>query len=155
VLSALHVNHEVLGFTEMSDGYRKAGRDNILHVFKEFNRPVTATNLREHMSQATKALKNNADGDSILHAYHRLIKQKNQRKVLIVLSDGQPACHGGDIGNFTKQVIQQIEQKSPVDIIGLGILDRSASLFYTNHRTVRDIEELPQCLISTLKDMIA
>jgi uncharacterized protein YwbE len=92
----------------------------------------------------------NNDGESILWAHDRLIRQKQKRKVLIVLSDGQP--HGKNYAaGFTRKVIKDIETKSPVQLHGIGIEDSSVEDYYTNHSVIKNASELEQTLLTTLK----
>lgn len=97
---------------------------------------------------------NNCDGESIEMVYERLRKRKEPRKVMIVLSDGHPACmlagagrHGLD--DHLKSVIENIE-KSNVSIAGIGILDSSVTRFYTNNIVIDDVEDIGTTMFDKL-----
>jgi len=149
LLNVLRVNTEVLGFTECYSTDK-----NHLYVFKPFGINVPEDKLVESMSKAFGSISNNADGDSILIAQHRLLQQKNPRKVLIVLSDGSPAGNRGDVDGFTQKVIKNIESDKKVDILGIGIKDTNVSRLYKHHKVVWNIEKLPEVLIQTLESVI-
>lgn len=155
VCSALNINHEIVGFTECSEGYNGTRkRTNIFNVYKAFNKRISVDKLKDHFIKSSSLMEKNADGDSILMAHGRLMAQKSARKILIVLSDGEPACVGGDIAHFTKQVIKGIEKSHDCDLIGVGILDSSVKIFYTNCEVINCLDELPEALVKILKDLV-
>jgi cobalamin biosynthesis protein CobT len=99
-------------------------------------------------------MSNNADGDNILVAWHRLMQQKQKRKVLIVLSDGSPATWAGDAYGFTKDVVKGLEARGDVDIIGIGIEDDNVERIYKTNKVIWNVSELPKALIYTLEHVI-
>ena len=134
---------EILGFTD---------RDCATHqIYKSFNRPVSTEKLVDRMLQGVRYLANNADGEAILWAYSRLARQKQKKKVLIVLSDGWPETPRGDATVLTKKVVKQIEKEKIVDIYGIGILDKSVKNYYTQHSVINDASELEGALINLVK----
>lgn len=144
----LRINCEIAGFSELD-------YDNNLHmVFKPFNIPVSDLNIKEYMSLGSCTMANNADGDNVLIAWHRLMQQKQKRKVLIVLSDGSPATDEGDAYGFTKEVIKGLESRGDTDIIGIGIEDNNVERLYKTNKVINRIGELPKALIETLEHVI-
>jgi cobaltochelatase CobT len=100
-------------------------------------------------------MEENADGDSILFAYNRLKGRKEKKKLLIVLSDGQPAAHRGrGIYGFTHKVVKQIEKEGVVDIYGIGIESSAVENFYTQHTVINDSSELEKALLTVLKNKL-
>jgi cobalamin biosynthesis protein CobT len=144
----LKINVEIAAFTEVNT------LDNRYTIAKEFNTPITPNNLRRNLLETSKLMVENADGDSILVAYHRILQQKQPRKIICVLSDGSPASGRGDSASFTTYVVKKVEDDPNVDILGIGILDSNVIRFYKNNYVVNKLQELPDALISTLKDCI-
>jgi cobalamin biosynthesis protein CobT len=149
LLTTLRVNTEVMGFTESYED-----DNNVSYVFKPFGKVVQQDTLIEYMCEGTKDMSNNADGDSLLVAYSRIMRQKTARKIIIVLSDGSPAATRGDIYGFTQEVIKNIEEKSPVEILGIGIMDDNVEALYKHHKVVYTLDKLPEVLIQTLESVI-
>jgi len=147
-IGKINVPLEILGFTEDTVGP-------VHGIFKKFNDKVSSDTLEDRMLRSSNHLYQNADGESIQWAFERLIKQKQKRKILIVLSDGSPAsCNYGDITHYTKRVIEVIEEKTPVEIYGLGIMDRNVEHFYKNHSSIRNAGQLEDALIKVIRDKI-
>jgi len=148
VLDAIRIPTEIIGFTETA-------RHLVHPVFKGFNEKVPENILVERFAKASNLQANNADGESILWAFNRIIKQPNKRKLMIVLSDGMPACYNrsGSISDFTKEVVGGIE-KSPVEIYGIGIMDDSVKRYYKQNAVIHDAGDVESTLIKLLKDKI-
>ena len=83
-----------------------------------------------------------AVGEAILWSVDRLHKRKNKRKVLIVLSDGQPASNRGDCYQFTKDVIDQVHKDGRIEIYGIGIIDDTVKQLYPHWSVIRHEDEL-------------
>lgn len=147
---SLRIPIELLGFTGKSTTR--------IAVYKTFDVPVSSQILQERMIQSTDSMTFNADGEAIAWAYTRLMRRKEKRKLMIVLSDGQPALGGcyrsGDIKTYTREVIKEIEDKSPVDIIGIGFLDASVKEFYNHNVIIQHANELEDALLTIIKTKI-
>ena len=150
-VSALNAPLELLGFTETW-----GGRDHLYHtVIKSFSERVSKDDLVERFSAATDTMGCNADGESIMWAYSRLITQRAKKKVMIVISDGQPA--GGNTGGiygYTKDVVRKIEQNSPVDIYAIGIEDDTVKNIYQNYSILKDSRDLEGTLLEIVKNKL-
>lgn len=145
-LKPLNITHSVLGFTNTLDE-----EDPIVWVFSDYNERVSSDDLVDRFHRASACLWENTDGDAIAYAAATLAARKEQRKVLLVLSDGEPAGRllHGDIRRYTKDVIERIE-KSNIDIYGVGLLDKSVKRFYTNHVIVDSVDELTPTILKLL-----
>ena len=95
----------------------------------------------------------NPDGENILWAHDRLIKRKEKKKLMIVMSDGSPAATKGmhGIGNFTEKVIKEIEASKAIDIYGLGLCSSSVCYYYKSNSVVTAPEEIPSKLIELIE----
>ena len=97
----------------------------------------------------------NVDGESIMTAAGMLAKRPEERKCMIVLSDGQPAAGGNfrHLKQHTKDVVKRIEQ-SGIDVVGLGICSDAVSMFYDNHIVFEDPEEIATRVLGELARML-
>lgn len=141
----IHVPIEIAGFSEYS--YDK----NAHPLFKSWTESVSEQELFARFAKFGTALFDNADGDNIMIAYHRLLQRPEKKKLLMVISDGQPAADRGDIYSFTKKVIREIENDKHVDIMGIGILDHAARGMYTNSAIIDTANAIPSRLVEILK----
>lgn len=97
----------------------------------------------------------NADGEALLFAAGRLLKRPEPKKVLIVLSDGEPATdRRRDAQWHLKQVTQQLEAEPGLELAALGICDDSPKDYYTRHAVVYDASELPEALTKILDSTV-
>lgn len=154
-LQGIGVNLEIAGFTEFS------GRpDGLVHdIWTPFGSRFSKPRVLDRMARMNEHLHNNADGENILYAYSRLKRQPESRKILIVLSDGEPAGYGPegstmDIGSFTKDVVEKIEKDKSVDIVGLGMAGYSPDAFYKNAHAVQRGQRLEAVLLDIVKKAI-
>jgi Cobalamin biosynthesis protein CobT VWA domain/Streptomycin adenylyltransferase len=147
-IAKLGVPVEIAGFTEDYNGP-------IHCLFKRFDTKCEAAHLRDRILEGTRHMEENADGDSVLFAYSRLKGRKEKKKLLIVLSDGQPAAHrGSGIHGFTKKVVKAIENEGRVDIYGLGIMSNAVKQFYKQFSVIEDSSELEVALLTILKNKL-
>ena len=97
----------------------------------------------------------NSDGDAIMYARDELARRPEQRKVLIVLSDGQPA--GGRMygeGEFLKKAVLDTIA-SGIECVGIGIASKDVAEYYPHHVVIeKHISELPDILMGELGDLL-
>jgi len=150
VCSSLGVAHSIVGFTERSPQHH------ILPIFKGFSEGrVNDALLCRRFSVAAAQMDQNADGDSIRWAASQLSKRKEPRKLLMVLSDGQPAgCRLGDLYEFTAKVIREIEDHSDIEIMGIGLNDTSVRSLYRNSVVIDSIPQIPEKILEILRDNV-
>ena len=101
-------------------------------------------------------LKENIDGEAISWAFNRLKKRKEERKILMVISDGAPvddstlSVNSGDfLEKHLKKVVKFIENKSDVEILAIGI-GHDVSRYYNKAIKITDVQELGDVMISQL-----
>jgi len=146
-ISPLKIPLEILGFTE-------ALGKSVLCIYKTFNSRTTPEWLVNDFSNGSDMMGQNADGEAIQFAYHRLAAQKNKRKILIVLSDGQPNSDRRGAYSHTKQVIQYIQDESSIEIYGIGIKSDAVMDLYKDHQVINKPEELEEALLDVIKTKI-
>jgi cobalamin biosynthesis protein CobT len=138
---------EIIGFTEDS---RRGCRH---FIYKTFKKRISGDQLVNCFSHHGKDLYQNSDGESVLYATSRLRAEKSSRKILIVLSDGEPACDNqGDAFTFTKEAIKYAERH--VEVYGIGIETTAVSELYKEHTVLRDSSELEKCLLEVIQNKI-
>ena len=95
----------------------------------------------------------NSDGESIMWAGERLLARKERKKIMIVLSDGQPAGSGGrGIYDFTHRVVKELEKV--IDVHGIGIHSSSVKRYYKSNEVIHDTEALEKAILSVLKNKV-
>lgn len=151
VFAVLKVPVEILGFTDAS----YSGEFNPLnYVYKSFaTLKLSEEDLIKNIAASSSHMTGNPDGDSIIWAYDRLVRRKEKKRLLVVMSDGQPAASRSSDGlaAYTKQVIQEIEKNKRVEIYGLGLCDESVRRYYEHHSTVKEPEEIPVKLLELIE----
>lgn len=177
-LEKVSIPCEVLGFTtgdisgegsvkfksEMNDEIRNAHARGfryhrvspiIMPIYKSFDERNNSV-VKERiawMANAQQGMVANVDGESLEYAAIRLMKRREKRKVILVLSDGQPSG-GQNVGPHLKKVVKDLENVG-IDLVGIGIRDNSVSRFYKNHVYLGNIEDLPSQVMDELKKILA
>ena len=101
-------------------------------------------------------LKENVDGEALAWSHERLIKRPEERKILIVISDGAPvddstlsANREDYLDNHLKEIISKIENDSPVELQAIGI-GHDVTKYYKNSLTINRADELGEVLLDEL-----
>jgi cobaltochelatase CobT len=104
-------------------------------------------------------LKENIDGEAITWAYTRLKKRKEERKILMVISDGAPvddstlSVNSGDfLEKHLKKIVKFIENKNDIEILAIGI-GHDVSRYYEKAIKITDVQELADVMISQLSGL--
>ena len=104
-------------------------------------------------------LKENIDGEAILWSYNRLNKRKEERKILMVISDGAPvddstlSVNSGDfLEKHLKKTVKFIEDKTNIEILAIGI-GHDVSRYYNRAIKITDVNELGDVMISQLSSL--
>lgn len=174
VLSKVGVDFEILGFTTKSTSMpaadrkkfkeeeekmgRRYSRSEVIYmpVFKSFSEQFKSEQKkRMAVTPHYLDMRNNIDGECVEYACERLLKQPNERKVLFVLSDGQPAASGDHsaLSNHLKDTVKKFS-KIGIDIFGIGIETDSVRAYYPNYAVLARVSELPTVLIEQLRRVI-
>jgi cobaltochelatase CobT len=104
-------------------------------------------------------LKENIDGEALLWAHNRLIARNEQRRILMVISDGAPVDDstlsvnpGNYLERHLREVIAEIEQKSPVELVAIGI-GHDVTRYYRRAVTIVDAEQLGGTMLEKLAEL--
>ena len=168
------VKVEILGFTTrawkggqsrekwLSDGRPPhPGRLNDLRhiVYKKADEPWRRARRSLGLMMREGLLKENIDGEALLWAHNRLIGRVEERKVLMVISDGAPVDDstlsvnsGTYLERHLRQVIAWIEARSPVELVAIGI-GHDVTRYYGRAVTIMDAEQLGGTMIDQLAQL--
>ena len=104
-------------------------------------------------------LKENIDGEAITWAFNRLKKRKEERKIMMVISDGAPvddstlSVNSGDfLEKHLKKIVKFIENKSDIEILAIGI-GHDVSRYYQKAIKITDVQELGDVMIGQLSGL--
>jgi len=168
------VQTEILGFTTRAwkggksrDLWVAEGRpaepgrlNDIRHiVYKAADAPMRRTRKNLGLMLKEGVLKENIDGEALVWAHNRLVKRREARKILMVISDGAPVDDSTLSVNPSnileadlRNVIQWIEGGSQVEITAIGI-GHDVTRYYKRAITIADADELAKALIDELADL--
>jgi cobaltochelatase CobT len=165
------VASEILGFTtrawkggQSRESWLSAGRpanpgrlNDLRHiVYKRADEPYRHAKRNLGLMMREGLLKENIDGEALLWAHQRLIARPEERRILMVISDGAPvddstaSANGGTyLERHLRQVIGWIEQWSPVELVAIGI-GHDVTRYYDRAVTIMDAEQLGGAMIEQL-----
>ena len=165
------VKTEILGFTtrawkggQARETWLAAGRppqpgrlNDVRHiVYKKADEPWRRARTSLGLMMREGLLKENIDGEALLWAHARLIARPEERKILMVISDGAPVDDstlsvnsGSYLERHLRQVIGWIETKSPVELAAIGI-GHDVTRYYSRAVTIMDADQLGGTIIEQL-----
>ncbi len=165
------VKTEILGFTTRAwkggqsretwlGGGKPAqpGRLNDLRhiVYKQADEPYRRGRKSLGLMMREGLLKENIDGEALLWAHGRLLARSEDRRILMVISDGAPVDDStlsvnsaGYLEQHLRKVIEWIERQSPVQLVAIGI-GHDVTRYYRRAVTIMDVEQLGGTMIEQL-----
>lgn len=164
VLESLGIKFEVLGFTTKNefltseDRFKYARNCPLMtYLFKAFNErfDYRIAHRFESMLRSESLFLENCDGESLLIGYKRIMQRMEDRKIMMVLSDGFPAANADNsqLSNHLLDTVKEIDSK--IDIIGIGInANVSVGSFYPKSMYISKIEDLPVTMLESLRKLI-
>ena len=106
-------------------------------------------------------LKENIDGEALKWAFNKMIKRREERKILMVISDGAPVDDSTLSSNTTdylennlKNTVKIIESKSEIELLAIGI-GHDVTRYYKNAIKITDIQDLGDVMINQLSDLFS
>jgi len=173
-LDRIGITNEVIGFTtgghgalrseEVEKEQKLLGRGYTrveplyMPVVKGYDERM-ATNVKQRFAWLPHSgnLANNVDGESVEVAGFRLLRRKEKGKVMIVLSDGNPACYTSDYDALNLHLKKTVERLSMagVNMIGIGIQSNAVREFYPKAMVINDVKELPPLIMRELRLLLA
>ena len=168
------VKTEILGFTTrawkggqsremwLSDGRpANPGRLNDLRhiLYKKADEPWRRARRNLGLMMREGLLKENIDGEALMWAHDRLLRRPEDRRILMVISDGAPVDDSslsvnpaGFLEGHLRKVIDWIENQSPVQLAAIGI-GHDVTRYYKRSVTIMDVEQLGGTIIEQLADL--
>ncbi len=168
------VKVEILGFTtrhwkggESRKKWMREGRppnpgrlNDLRHIiYKAADAPWRRARRNLGLMMREGLLKENIDGEALQWAHGRLLARPEQRRILMVISDGAPvddstlsANSGTYLERHLRQVIDEIENRSPVELLAIGI-GHDVTRYYRRAVTIVDVEELGTVMINQLTEL--
>ncbi len=128
-------------------------------VYKKADEPMRRARKSLGLMMREGLLKENIDGEALLWAHTRLLARPEDRRILMVISDGAPVDDStlsvnsaGYLETHLRKVIDWIEKQSPVQLVAIGI-GHDVTRYYKRAVTIMDVEQLGGAIIEQLADL--
>jgi cobaltochelatase CobT len=173
-LERCSVKVEILGFTtkawkggQSRENWVQGGKpshpgrlNDLRHiVYKQADAPWRRARRNLGLMMREGLLKENIDGEALMWAHNRLVARPEQRRILMVISDGAPVDDSTlsvNAGNYLERhlrdVIEMIETRSPIEIIAIGI-GHDVTRYYKRAVTIVDAEQLGGAMTEKLAEL--
>jgi len=170
------VKVEILGFTtrawkggQAREAWLQAGKpaapgrlNDLRHIiYKAADAPWRRARKNLGLMMREGLLKENIDGEALDWAHKRLLARPEQRKILMMISDGAPVDDstlsvnpGNYLERHLRQMIEEIETRSPVELIAIGI-GHDVTRYYRRAVTIVDAEELGGAMTDKLAELFS
>lgn len=172
VLDRINIAHEVIGFTTKHGEEHNKGARSFNHngkevyysrmeglympIIKGFTERLTLDNRNRFawLPHAT-FFNTNIDGECLQIAAQRLSQRKEARKIIMVLSDGNPNGHGSNatLNKHLKTTVADLT-RSGFEVIGIGINTESVKQFYPKNVALKSVADLPHTVIGELRALL-
>lgn len=168
------VKVEILGFTTKAwkgglsrEAWQAAGKpeapgrlNDLRHIiFKSADMPWRRARRSLGLMLREGILKENIDGEALNWAHERLLARHEDRRILMVISDGAPvddstlSANSGDyLEKHLRQVIATIQTRSPVELLAIGI-GHDVTRYYSRAVTITDVDQLGGVVMAQLTDL--
>ncbi len=168
------VKVEILGFTTRAwkggkarEEWQSAGKpaypgrlNDLRHIiYKSADAPMRRARKALGLMLREGLLKENIDGEALLWAHNRLIGRHEDRRILMVISDGAPVDDstlsvnpGNYLERHLREVITYIENRSPVQLVAIGI-GHDVTRYYGRALTITDVDQLGGAVTAQLADL--
>ena len=163
-LDRIHVPNVITGFTTYGNPdvatMSKRGFSRfealMLPIIKNWHEKANSPEIRARMGcvAETFPLLNNVDGESIAQLASLFAGRMEDKKIMIVQSDGAPCAAGDGFSNHLRSVTNDIENTSDINLLAIGILTDAPRRYYKNYALVNKVEELGTSVVSELSSII-
>ena len=176
ILERCSVKVEILGFTTKNwkggksrekwnseNKPKNPGRLNDLRhiIYKSADKPWRQSKKNLGLMLKEGLLKENIDGEALLWAFKRISVRKEERKILMVISDGAPvddstlSVNSGDyLEKHLKQTVKWIEENSNIEILAIGI-GHDVTRYYKKAIKIGDVQELGDVMVNQLAKLFS
>ncbi|MBB4231062.1 cobaltochelatase subunit CobT [Rhizobium mongolense] len=168
------VKVEILGFTtkawkggQARESWLAGGKpqtpgrlNDLRHIiYKSADAPWRRARTNLGLMMREGLLKENIDGEALIWAHNRLLARREQRRILMMISDGAPVDDstlsvnpGNYLERHLRAVIEQIETRSPVELLAIGI-GHDVTRYYRRAVTIVDADELAGAMTEQLASL--
>ncbi len=168
------VKVEILGFTtrdwkggQTAKAWMNAGKpahpgrlNDLRHIiYKSANAPFKRASRNLGLMMKEGILKENIDGEAILWAASRLLKRPEDRRILMVISDGAPvddqtlSINGSTyLDQHLREAIAEVENNSPIELLAIGI-GHDVTRYYQHAVMISEVEKLPEVMTKELTEL--
>ena len=168
------VKVEIFGFTtkawkggQSREAWQAAGKppapgrlNDLRHIiYKAADQPWRRARKSLGLMLREGILKENIDGEALIWAHDRLVQRSEDRRILMVISDGAPvddSTLSSNSGNYLEKhlrhTIEMIESRSPVQLLAIGI-GHDVTRYYKRAVTITDVDQLGGTVIAELADL--
>ncbi len=168
------VNVEILGFTTVAwkggqsrerwlaegKGMNPGRLNDLRHIiYKSADEPWRRARRSLGLMLREGLLKENIDGEALIWAHNRLLARHEQRRILMIISDGAPVDDstlsvnpGNYLDRHLREVITGIETRSPIELIAIGI-GHDVNRYYRRAVTIVDAEQLGGAMVDQLASL--
>ncbi len=174
-LERCSVKVEILGFTTLNwkggksrEAWMKNKKNNpgrlndLCHIiYKSADTPWRRAKNNLGLMLKEGILKENIDGEAILWAHNRLKKRKEERKIIMVISDGAPVDDstlsvnsGNYLEQHLKKVVKWVEASKDIEINAIGI-GHDVSNYYEKAIKIADVQELGDAMVDQLVELFS
>ncbi|HBY0095936.1 TPA: porphyrin biosynthesis protein [Klebsiella pneumoniae] len=163
-LDRIHVPNVITGFTTYGNPdvatMSKRGFSRfealMLPIIKNWHEKANSPEIRARMGcvAETFPLLNNVDGESIAQLASLFAGRMEDKKIMIVQSDGAPCAAGDGFSNHLRSVTNDIENTSDINLLAIGILTDAPRRYYKNYALVNKVEELGTSVVGELSRII-
>jgi len=175
-LERCSVKVEILGFTtknwkggnsrekwNLENKPKNPGRLNDLRhiIYKSADKPWRQSKKNLGLMLKEGLLKENIDGEALLWAFKRIAARKEERKILMVISDGAPvddstlSVNSGDyLEKHLKQTVKWIEENTNIEILAVGI-GHDVTRYYKKAIKIADVQELGDVMVNQLTKLFS
>ncbi|HAU6494920.1 TPA: porphyrin biosynthesis protein, partial [Citrobacter freundii] len=128
----------------------------MLPIIKNWNEKANSPEIRARMGCVceTFPLLNNVDGESVAQLATLFAGRMEDKKIMLVMSDGAPCAAGDGFHQHLRTVTKEIETLSDIDLMAIGVLTDAPRRYYKNYALVNSVEELGSSVVTELSRII-
>lgn len=128
----------------------------MLPIIKNWNEKANSPEIRARMGCVceTFPLLNNVDGESVAQLATLFAGRMEDKKIMLVMSDGEPCATGSGFHQHLRTVTKEIETLSDIELMAIGILTDEPRRYYKNYALVNSVEELEPSVVTELSRII-
>ncbi|EFN7830590.1 cobaltochelatase CobT-related protein [Escherichia coli] len=163
-LDRINVPNIITGFTTFgSPDYETRSKHGftrfealMLPIIKNWNEKANSPEIRARMGCVceTFPLLNNVDGESVAQLATLFAGRMEDKKIMLVMSDGEPCATGSGFHQHLRTVTKEIETLSDIELMAIGILTDEPRRYYKNYALVNSVEELGPSVVTELSRII-